>query len=148
VSFAGAVAQRRYAQRSDWRGGMGHTGVSPKAAKWLARAHSGTDLANINNHLQHLIVGPPDYDYEDHEWCYLPHQVLDHKALKPYHAKFEARAAALVKQLWPQIERVAEALLEHKSLTEAEVYKLMGVRRVRPREDDSFYNEDNGDFYG
>jgi hypothetical protein len=158
VSFAGAVAQRRYAPNSDWRRGMGRAGVSPE--EWFAGARDGLDLANINSYLQRLVVGPPSYkerlrpegiipfgDDDDDERWYPPNRRLDHKALKPYHAEFEARAKALVRELWPQIQRVAGALLKKKVLSQAEVLRLMTEARprldLRPRPPSARYFQAN-----
>jgi hypothetical protein len=46
-----------------------------------------------------------------------------------YRAELEARAAALVKKLYPEIKFVAAALLKRKVLTQAQVKKLMADAR-------------------
>jgi hypothetical protein len=55
-----------------------------------------------------------------------------------YRAALEARAAALVKKLWPEIQQVAHALLKHKTLTQAQVRRLMNRARRHPRRLSSF----------
>jgi hypothetical protein len=130
--FAGAIAERRYAPRSDWRWSMGHTGVAPKAAKWLARARNDTDLASINNWLQRLVAGPPDHNSEIYEKLGIeyPHErVLSHKTLEALHTKYSARATVLVRELWPEIKIVSAALLKRRVLTERQVRRLMNQAR-------------------
>jgi hypothetical protein len=143
MSFAGEVAQRRYAPKSDWRDG------------------SRSDRKDVDEWLQRLIAGPSNYegctppwgrerdDYYDDEtgdfygdiepkrdddaFWYQPHRLLSRKTLDAYHAKYEARATALVKQLWPEIKIVAAALLKRQTLTERQVRKLMADARQHPR---------------
>jgi hypothetical protein len=126
VDLAGAAAERRFEPRSNWLHG------------------SKTDRENVDIWLQRLISGPPDADYpfeipegiepfyDDEDW-YPPHRLLDRKTLDNYHAKYSARATALVEQLWPKIQIVAAALLERKTLSYAEVCKLMTEARRIPR---------------
>ena len=103
--FAGGMAKRRLAPRSDWQWGMGDNGLElnewysdfednfePRYCKAVA---PNSDLDQINEWLHHL---GRHYD-------------------EAYRSKLEARAEALVKKLWPDIQRVAQALLKKKVLT-------------------------------
>jgi hypothetical protein len=116
VTFAGPLAERRYAPRSNWREGMGHDGVQKlyygeDDVVSYVRVARGSDLEYIRRNLEAL-------GYYHGE------------ARGAYQSKLEARAKALVKQLWPQIQIVAAALLKRKVLSEADVRKLMaGARR-------------------
>jgi hypothetical protein len=145
TSFAGAAAQRRYAPRSDWRDS------------------SRGDRKGVDKWLQKLIAGPSNYeghvparwerersDYYDDEtgdfygdiepkrdddaFWYTPDRLLSRKTLDAYHAKYEARARVLVRELWPDIQRVAKALLKKKVLTQSQVRRLMNRARRRGRE--------------
>jgi hypothetical protein len=144
MSFAGLVAQRRYAPKSDWFAG------------------SRTDRKSIDRWLQKLIAGPADYegffpawghtrdDFYDDEtgdfygdikpkkdddaFWYKPDSLLDRKTLDAHHAKYEARARDLVRELWAEIKIVAAALLKRKVLTERQVRELMNRARRRGRE--------------
>jgi hypothetical protein len=40
---------------------------------------------------------------------------------------------ALVEKLWPEIDAIARALLEHKTLSQAQVRRLMNRARRHPR---------------
>ena len=73
--LAGAVAQRRYAPRSDW---------------WQG---GSSDRESADSWLQRLISGPPEYDdppvpegiepfYDNEDW-YRPHRIL--KSRNPRH---------------------------------------------------------------
>jgi hypothetical protein len=114
TSFAGPLAERRYAPRSDWRKGMGHDGVQElyygedDVVSYVRAAHA-SDLEHIHRNLEAL-----GYHGE---------------ARDAYQSKLEARAKALVKKLWPQIQIVAAALLKKKVLSQAEVRRLMGDAR-------------------
>jgi hypothetical protein len=55
--------------------------------------------------------------------------LIDRKTLGAYHAEFTGRAAALVNKLFPEIKIVAAALLKRKSLTQADVRRLMNRAR-------------------
>ena len=50
-----------------------------------------------------------------------------------FQAKLEARAKALVRELWQEIKIVAAALLKRKTLSCAEVRRLMNRARRIPR---------------
>jgi hypothetical protein len=54
---------------------------------------------------------------------------IDRKTLGAYHAEFTGRAAALVNKLFSEIKIVAAALLKRKSLTQADVRRLMNRAR-------------------
>jgi hypothetical protein len=117
------LAERRYAPRSNWREGMGHDGVQElyygedDVVSYVRAAH-GSDLEYIHRNLEAL-----GYHGE---------------ARDAYQSELEARAKALVKQLWPQIQIVAAALLKKKVLTQAEVRRLMIRARRPPRRLSSF----------
>jgi hypothetical protein len=140
ASFAGAAAHRRYAPNSYWVEG------------------AGGDLERSNLYLQRLLAGPPDFDddcklapfddfYDDEsgdyygdsafpdqddiKFWYPPERIVDEQTLKAQHAKFDARAKALVREHWPAIQRVARALLAKKVLRQAEVKRLMARRHSR-----------------
>ena len=140
TSFAGAVAQRRFAPNSYWA------------------EDGGKDLQVSDLYLQRLLAGPPDSDAEsklapfddfyddesgdyygdsafpdqdDIKFWYPPERIVDEQTLKAQHAKFDARAKALVREHWPAIQRVARALLEKKVLRQAEVKRLIARRHSR-----------------
>jgi hypothetical protein len=143
ASFAGAVAERRYAPKSDWRGG------------------SRSDRKSVDKWLQKLIAGPSNYegfgppwgrtrdDYYDDEtgdfygdiepkrnddaYWYTPDRLLSRKTLDAHHAKYEARARDLIRKLWPEIKIVAAAWLKRKTLTELQVRRLTNRVRRHPR---------------
>jgi hypothetical protein len=115
VGFAGGLAQRRFAPRSNWARSMGENGTQElhygddNIVSHVKVAY-GTDLHNINERLR----------------------MLGRYGDAAYRAELEARAAALVRELWPQIRTVAAALLKKKVLSQAEVRRLMN----RPRKKD------------
>jgi hypothetical protein len=114
VDFAGGMAQRRYTGNSNWEYGMGHNGIErvpdlcydiipPNTYTDRVKTEPDSDLDNINKRLNYLGRHGDD----------------------AYRAELEARAFALVKELWPEIKIVAAALLKHKVLSAAEVRRLM-----------------------
>ena len=113
VCLAGAEAQRRFAPYSYW---------------W----HSGTnDRGNVEKWLRRLLAGSPNYD--DPETAYSPEQLakLDTVAAHRYRISLYLRAEMLIARLMPQIERVAEALLQRNVLGRADVLRLMKPRPCR-----------------
>jgi hypothetical protein len=119
VDFAGGIAQRRYAPRSDWAFGMGHDGLEHDfyydedddlVCSTSDRITSGSDLYNIDARLR----------------------MLERDGDAAYRAELEARAKALVARLWPEIKIVAAALLKHKTLSQAQVRRLMNRAAARP----------------
>jgi hypothetical protein len=114
VDFAGGLAERRFAPRSNWACAMGHDGLAQDPCyddgptTYHVKVAYGTDLHNINERLKTLGR------YGD----------------AAYRAQLEARAKALVARLWPEIELVAGHLLKHKKLTQAQVRRLVN-RAVR-----------------
>jgi ATP-dependent Zn protease len=121
--FAGPLAERRYAPRSNWREGMGHDGVQKlyygeDDVVSYVKAARASDLEYIRRNLEGL-----GYHSE---------------ARDAYQSKLETRAKALVKQFWPEIQCVAAALLKKKVLTQAEVRRLMIRARRPPRRLSSF----------
>ena len=123
VCLAGGMAERRYAPRSDWSWSMGHKGlerdiapcydvVTPSEPKTFhAKISYGSDLDHINKWLDKLgYYG-------------------DRKARDACRSRLEARARALVRELWPEIKIVAAALLKEKVLSCAQVRKLMIAAR-------------------
>jgi hypothetical protein len=113
VDFAGGIAQRRYAPRSDWAYAMGHNGLALDPCygdiptTYHVKVAYGTDLYNINGRLKTLGR------YGD----------------AAYRVELEARAAALVRELYPAIKVVAAALLKHRTLTQSQVRRLMNRAR-------------------
>jgi hypothetical protein len=120
VALAGGMAERRYAPASDWRWGMGHEGLErdvalssyeidnpPEPTTFHVKTTHGSDLYDVN------------------EWLY----ELGRDRDDAYRADLEARARALVRKLWPQIQIVAAALLKRKRLTQWQVRKLMADAR-------------------
>jgi hypothetical protein len=110
VDFAGGLAQRHFAPRSHWSRGMGHDGFvrglyydDDQPITYHVKTGYGSDLRHIDEWLKYLGRYGDD----------------------AYRAALEQRAAALVKKLFPEIKRVARALLEHKTLTQAQVRQLM-----------------------
>jgi hypothetical protein len=95
VTLAGAIAQRRFSPRSDWRQGMGHAKL----------AVPGSDIQTVIRRIDDL----------GHRG----------KVAATYQAYLEARAEALVAAHWPEIQKVAEALLEHKTLDVDEVHEIL-----------------------
>jgi ATP-dependent Zn protease len=63
--------------------------------------------------------------YHIDEWL----RCLKREGDDAYRAQLEARAKALVKKLWPDIQRVAKALLKKKVLTQSQVRRLMNRAR-------------------
>jgi hypothetical protein len=82
---------------------MGHDGTKRKRIKTAYRS----DLYHIDEWLKRLGR------YGD----------------EAYRAELEARSKALVARLWPAIQIVAAALLKRKTLTQAEVRRLMNRAR-------------------
>jgi hypothetical protein len=126
VLYAGAMAQRRFSPSSKWQHGSRSDRRS--ADVWLQR------LLSVDVRLQRLRRGNlcGDYYFGDPE--FLPSH-LDRQTLDRLHVHYRLRAAGLVARLWPQIERVAAKLFQHKFLTYAEVRKLMtAARRLHVRQ--------------
>jgi hypothetical protein len=118
VDFAGGIAQRRYAPRSDWAYSMGHDGLRPNPCyddgaptTYHVKTAYGSDLHHITDRLRRLGR------YGD----------------ETYRAGLEARAKDLGRELWPAIQRVARALLEHKTLSQAQVRRLMTAAKGSTR---------------
>ena len=114
VDFAGGIAQRRYAPRSNWLYGMGHDGLVKQelyydvpVITYHVKVGCGSDLDNIDAALR----------------------ALKRHGDTAYRAELEARSKALVKKLFPEIQIVARALLKKKVLTQAEVRRLMNRAR-------------------
>lgn len=109
VGFAGGLAQRRFAPRSNWARAMGHDGLAPDPCyddgptSYHVKVAYGTDLHNINERLKTLGR------YGD----------------AAYRAQLEARSAMLVCKLRLEIKIVAAELLKRRTLTQAEVRRLM-----------------------
>jgi hypothetical protein len=109
------MAERRYAPRSDWLWGMGHQGIVPGPCyddgvdTYHVKTAPGSDLCQINDWLRRL-----NRYGKGHE---------------AYRAKLDARAQALVDQLWPEIQIVARELLARKKLSHAELRRLMNRAR-------------------
>ena len=121
ASFAGQAAQRRFAPNSDWE-------------------ESATgDLSNSNLYLQRLLAGAPDFedtskfapyddyfdeesgdyygdsafpDQDDIKFWYPPERIVDEKTLKAQHAKFDARAKALVKKALVRNQNCCDGFVE------------------------------------
>jgi hypothetical protein len=127
TSLAGGMAHRKFAPRSNWRG------------------PARSDRASVDRWLQHLIGGAlvPNDPFEraegiepfpdDSSWAPSTYYAVSRATLKARHAKYRARAKALVDQIWSDIEIVARALLEHKTLSQAQVRRLMNRARRHPR---------------
>jgi hypothetical protein len=101
ILFAGMIAQRRFAPRSNWLIGFGDVGGK--------RLLIASDFDKIEKNLEAL----DDFDGTK------------------YKRKFEARAVKLVRKLWIKIQRVAKALLKRKVLTQNEVRALMETKRPK-----------------
>ena len=120
VDFAGGFAERPYAPRTKWIRAMGNDGLrrnelyyaDDDPPTYYVEIVRGTDLNHVNERLSYLGR------YND----------------DAYRADLEARALALIRELWPAIQRVARALCKHKTLSQAQVRKLMTrARRGYPR---------------
>jgi hypothetical protein len=117
TDFAGGLAERRFAPRSNWAHAMGHDGFAQDPyyddgpTTYHVKVAYGSDLHNINKQLKTLGR------YGD----------------AAYRAALEARAAALVRELWPGIQCVARALLKNKVLSQAEVRRLMTAAKGSTR---------------
>jgi ATP-dependent Zn protease len=132
VSLAGLVAERKFApQQTYWRLGS-------------------SDRENADSWLQHMIGGQPSIDYQfergpaaifdddddddddavdDWDWDYTsPFRRLDRKELRALRAKYRRRAAVLIDRHWADVEAVARALLEQKTLSYAQTRKLVTAR--------------------
>jgi hypothetical protein len=111
VNFAGPLAERRYAPRSDWREGMGHIGVEElyygdtDIVSYIKTSRD-SDLHNVNADLD--LLGCSHNEDRD-----------TYRSLLIWHA------AALVKKLWPEITAVAGMLLRKNVSSQAEVRRLM-----------------------
>jgi hypothetical protein len=90
ISLAGSLAQKRYDPESDWQEGATGAGEGELM-------HRGADMRGV----LHLI--------ED-VWG-------RGKVADTYYAHVEARAEALVEREWPDIVRLAHALIERETLT-------------------------------
>jgi hypothetical protein len=102
ISFAGALAERRYAPRSNWREGLGYHPAGN------GKLYKGSDLSHINDNIRRLG--------------------MHHKpSIVAYKSMLAWRAATLVKRLWPQIRLIAAVLFEYETLTEDQVRALMGI---------------------
>jgi hypothetical protein len=105
---------------------------------------SHSDRSAADAWLQRLIAGPPNFDDPRipfvkgisncrREFWYPPKKLVSRKTLDAYHSRFRARAAALVARIWPQIEIVAEELIQQKVLSFDEVHRLMSrAQRRKP----------------
>ena len=95
VAFADAIAQRRFSPRSDWRQGMGH-------GQFVV---PGSDIQTVIRRIDGLGYRGKD--------------------AATYQADLQARAEALVNEHWPEIQKVAEALLEHETLSVDDVPEIL-----------------------
>jgi hypothetical protein len=116
VDFAGGLAERRFAPRSDWASAMGHDGFEHDyyydedgdlVRFTSVRTARGTDLDNIDERLR----------------------FLGRHGDAAYRAGLEMRAKDLVRELWPDIQRVARELIKHETLSQADVRRLMNRAR-------------------
>jgi hypothetical protein len=118
VTFAGGIAQRRYAPDSPWRRDMGHRYVLTPALyysdqvigpKRISRPFADSDLAHIDDYLAYMG-----------KHC---------GVARAYRASLRARTEELVEAHWPEIQRVARALLKQKTMGEGEVRRAMFASR-------------------
>ena len=105
VTLAGAVAQRRFSPDSDWRHGMGQGEKLTAPRSDLPRLDRPSDF-------QTVILGIADLGYT-------------REAAVAYRAELQARAEALIEDLWPAVKQVAEALLEHKTLWVDDIQEII-----------------------
>jgi hypothetical protein len=116
VTFAGGIAQRRYAPSSPWRYDMGyqrrrktfpalHYGdhIVPSRVAYLSWPAYESDLAHIDDYLAYM----------------------EKRCDIAYQARLRARAEELVEAHWPEIQSVARALLKQKTMSEGEVRRAM-----------------------
>jgi hypothetical protein len=113
VEFAGGLAQRRYAPRSDWLWGMGHDGIESGPCY-----DDGADTYHVKTAYRSDL-------YHIDEWL----KRLGRYGDEAYRAELEARSKFLVARLWPDIQRVAKVLLKKKVLTQSQVCRLMNRAR-------------------
>jgi hypothetical protein len=128
VGFAGGAAQRRYAPSSDWRNDAERDYRRNDA--WLRQLLKGQPHYDDPWDDRPVPDGiEPFHDGDDEPWYQLPSS----KIIDARRAVLEARAKDLVRKLFPEIKTVAAALLKHKTLTQAQVRKLMagGLRARR-----------------
>jgi hypothetical protein len=122
VSFAGGIAQRRFAPRSRWARAMGHDGLEQdcyygddEPTTYYVKIGQGSDLQRIEN----MLV------------------VLGRRGDDAYREQLETRAENLVRELWPEICAVSKVLLRKKVLTQAEVRRIMNrARRHRAKQNE------------
>jgi hypothetical protein len=110
LEFAVGIAQRRYAPRSDWAYGMGHDGIKRQDLHYDDVITTYRVKTAYRSGLYHI-----------NEWL----KRLGRYGDETYRAKLEARSKVLVRELWPDIQRVAKVLLKKKVLTQAQVRRLM-----------------------
>jgi hypothetical protein len=125
TGLAGPAAQRHLTKSSDhWSS----DGDRKNVDYWLQLLIGGSLVPNDPFARDEAIEPFPD----DSSWAPASYRRLDRKTLSAYHAKYRARATALVDQFWPEIKVVARALLARKMLSCAAVRKLVtDARRHR-----------------
>jgi hypothetical protein len=124
ITFAGGIAQRRYAPSSPWRSDMGHC----RRRVTFPKLYYGDGS----------FVPRPAYDYTpaydsdlDHINDYLDYMGRRRgKVARAYQASLRAHAEELVEAHWPEIQKVARALLKQKTMSEDEVRRAMFPSRT------------------
>ena len=109
--LAGPFAQRRYAPNSHWEFGAGHHGTIHGVPQY----GPASDLDFFWRDIFRIIrLGPQDNGARTRAWR------------DGLVEKLEARTTALVKARWPEIKILAAGLLARRTLTERQVYRLLG----------------------
>jgi hypothetical protein len=94
TTLAGGIAHAKFNPKSDWREGIGDHGEDVLCSP-------GSDIQNVIHRVDDLHGKGPVAD--------------------AYYAYVRARAVAFVERRWPEIQLVAAALLERKTLSSDEV---------------------------
>ena len=102
ATLAGGIAQRRFSPRSDWKFGREGDARFPGVGKVL---EPGTDLSNVVRRIDDIGFAG--------------------KVAATYEAYLEAQAEALIKAQWAAVQKVAEALVEQKTLFADDVLQLI-----------------------
>ena len=131
VTFAGGIAQRRYAPRSHWHRDMGQRYELAPILYYDAQQYQN-DLRRGPQRISRPSVGS-DLQRIDDGLAYIGQHVglagKHGEVARAYRASLRARAEKLVEDHWPEIQKVAKALLKQKTLHKDEVRRAMFLSR-------------------
>jgi hypothetical protein len=130
VSTAGHLAQRKAFPRHRWRQGFGLREPRSGELETWSRLSIEVGLARIPK-----SVAAPGSDLDRIARLLIDLHRGDADVAVEHHAYLRARAEALIEAQWPNIEKVAAALLDHKRLSADEVRAVMSpaVSKTRRR---------------